>query len=314
MKCLVTGATGFIGGSLVKRLVKEQYNVKALIHTTKPKNYEKKAEYINGDITDIDSLKFIVKDVDVVFHCAAFVRDYGSKRTFFRINVEGTKNLADACQEAKIKKFIFLSHIIYEDEQKIGNYTKTKILAEKYLLDKHKKENFPVVIIRPGNVYGPGATTWVLRVLNSIQKKRIALVDNGDGIFVHTYIDNLLDALVSVIHEPRSIGEIIDVTDGDNDTTWSEYLSLLARMAGEPPIRRNLSKNTAFFIGKSMILLHRILGIEPWVTPMAVTIFTNQKAASIEKAKSLLGYKPKIDFDEGMKRVENWLRTEGYIA
>lgn len=314
MKCLVTGAAGFIGDALVKRLVKEGYEVKALIHTTKPKNYEKKAEYVNGDITDINSLKNLVKDVDVVFHCAAFVKDYGSKKLFFRVNIEGTKNLVETCQEARIKKFIFLSHIIYEDAQKIGNYARTKILAERYLLDKYNKENFPVVIIRPGNVYGPGATTWVIRPLKSIQKNRVALVDNGNGIFLHTYIDNLLDALVSVILEPKVIGETIDITDGDNDTTWGEYLSLLAKMIGKSPIKRNLSKNMALFIGKSMVFLHRIFGIDPWVTPMAVMIFVNQKTVSIEKAKSLLGYKPKIDFDDGMKRVENWLRKEGYIA
>jgi len=313
MRCLVTGAAGFIGSALVKRLVKEGYTVKALIHTIKPKNYEKKAEYLNGDITNINSLKSIINDVDVVFHCAAFVRDYGSKRTYFKTNVEGTKNLVEVCQEAKINKFIFISHIVYELKQKIGNYTKTKILAENYLLDKYKKEGFPVVIIRPGNVYGPGATTWVLRPLRSIQKNRIALVDNGKGIFLHTYIDNLLDALVSAIHESKVIGEIIDITDGDNDKTWGEYLNDLARIAGKDDIKRNMSKSTAFLISKIMIFLNKIFRIEPLVTPMAVSIFLNDRGVSLERAEKILGYAPKIDYTEGMKNIQKWLKDENYI-
>ena len=98
MKCLVTGAAGFIGNALVKRLVEDGHEVKALIHKTQPKYCEKKVEYINGNITDVDSIKPLVKNVDVVFHCAAFVKDYGPKDIFYRINVDGTKNLVEACE------------------------------------------------------------------------------------------------------------------------------------------------------------------------------------------------------------------------
>ncbi len=71
MKCLVTGAAGFIGNALIKRLVEDGHEVKALIHKTQPKYCEKKVEYVNGDITDVDSIKPLVKNVDVVFHCAS---------------------------------------------------------------------------------------------------------------------------------------------------------------------------------------------------------------------------------------------------
>ena len=187
-------------------------------------------------------------------------------------------------------------------------------MAEQYLLDKHKNDDFPVVIMRPGNVYGPGATTWVLRPLRAIQKNKIALIDKGGGIFLHTYIDNLIDALLNAMQEPKAIGETIDITDGDNSITWGEYLNALAEIAGKNPIKRNMSKNTALILGKIMILLYNLFRIEPMVTPMAVEVFTNQNKISIEKAQKLLGYKPKIDYKEGMKQVENWLKSEGYIV
>ena len=313
MKCLVTGAAGFIGNALVKRLVKEGFDVKALIHETKPKNYENKAEYIKGDITNIDTIRPLVKDIDIVFHCAAFVKDYGPKKIFYKINVEGTKNLVNAFRGIEIKRFIFLSHMRYEDSKKFEFYSETKKIAEQFLLKKYKENSFPIIIIRPGNVYGPGATIWVLRNLNSIKKNRITLVNNGNGIFIHTYIDNLLDALISAMKKPDIIGEDFNITDDDYSITYGKYFNDLARIVGEKPITKNLSKNKAMMIGKIMILLNRIFKIKPWVTPTAVNILTSDKKISIEKAKKLLDYSPKINYDEAMKRITIWLKEEGYL-
>ena len=314
MNCLVTGASGFIGNALVKRLIIEGYKVKALIHKTKPKNYEKNVDYINGDITNIESMKPIFKDIDIVFHCAALVKDYGPKSNFYKINLDGTKNLVKLSEEFGIKKFIFLSHIRYESENSTGHYSKTKALAEKYLFEKYSQNGFPVIIICPGNVYGPGATTWVLRPLKSIQKNRFSLIDNGAGIFLHTYIDNLLDAIIASLNKKEALGKKFDITDGDNDTTWGEYFNLIAKITGKAKIKRNMLKKTAFLISKIMIFLNMVFKIEPWVTPMAVRVLTNNNSVSIKNARNLLGYEPKIDFHEGMKHVESWLRKENYIS
>ncbi len=314
MKCLVTGAAGFIGSSLVRRLVSEGHDVRGIIHHTKPTYFDKRVEYVSGDITDIAFLKNIMGQIDIIFHCAALVKDYGPKKMFYKINLGGTKNLVTVSGEYKIKKFIFLSHIGYESEKSSGAYGETKSLAERFLLDKYKIIKFPVVIIRPGNVYGPGATTWVLRPLDSIKKNRITLVDNGSGIFLHTYIDNLLDAIVLAINRSGALGKIIDVTDGDNNTSWEIYFNKLAKIAGKPEIKRNMSKNKAIFIANMMVFLNKFLKIDPWVTPMAVKVLTNKNTISIEMARKLLNYEPRIDFNTGMKKVEDWLKKENYVS
>ena len=314
MKCLVTGAAGFIGSSLVRRLVSEGHDVRGIIHHTQPTYFDKRVEYISGDITDTAFLQPVMGQVDVVFHCAAVVKDYGPKDVFNRINVEGTKNLIVASEESSVKKFIFLSHIKYESGKNRGYYHETKAIAEQSLMEKFTHDQFPVVIIRPGNVYGPGATTWVLRPLQAIQKNRIALIDKGSGIFLHTYIENLLDALVVALREPRAVGEIIDITDGDNTTTWGDYLNALAKMTGKPPIKKNMSKRTALVVGNLMMVGYTLFKIEPWVTPVAVEIFANQNTVSIEKAKALLRYEPLVDFTNGIENVERWLKAKGYIT
>lgn len=313
MRCLVTGAAGFIGSALIKRLVTEGHAVRGLYHKIQSQTTGKKIDYVLGDITDRESLQPVVEDIDVVFHCAALVKDFGPKDNFYKINVEGAKNIVETCKACNIKRFIFLSHIGYESKKGVGYYSKTKALAEDYLLERYKEDKFPVVIIRPGNLYGPNATIWVLRPIKAIQRNRIALINNGNGIFLHTYIDNLLDALISAMESPKAVGEIIDVTDGDNNTTWGEYLDTLAEIAGKEPIKKNMSKNSAMALSKIMMLLYNIFRIEPLVTPTAVNIFTNTQSISIEKAQKLLGYKPKIDYKEGMKRVKKWLLEENYI-
>jgi nucleoside-diphosphate-sugar epimerase len=314
MKCLVTGAAGFIGSSLVRRLVSEGYDIRGIIHRTQPTYFNKRVEYVSGNITDPVFLKSVMDQVDVVFHCAAFVKDFGPESVFNQINIEGTKNLIVASETSLVKKFIFLSHIRYESGKNTGHYHRTKTIAEQILMEKYTHNQFPVVIFRPGNVYGPGATTWVLRPLQAIQKNRIALIDKGTGIFLHTYIENLIDALIVALKEKHAVGEIIDITDGDNTTTWGDYLNALAKMAGKPSIKKNMSKRTALIVGKLMMVGYTLFKIEPWVTPVAVEIFTNKNTVSIEKAKTLLGYEPMVDFTHGLEHVEQWLKTKGYIT
>jgi nucleoside-diphosphate-sugar epimerase len=313
MRYLVTGAAGFIGGALVQRLASEECQVRGVLHRTQPTFFHPNVEYVTGDITNKEFLKGVLDKVDVVFHCAAFVKDYGPKQEFYQVNIEGTKNLVAACEGHPVKRFVFLSHIRYEAESHSALYRTTKHEAEEYLLERYAQTQFPVVIIRPGNVYGPGATTWVLRPLQAIQKNHITLVDGGKGIFIHTYIENLIDALCAAIEKPSAVGQTIDITDGDNTTTWGEYLNALAQMAHKPPIQRNLSKRTALVIGNLMMILYKILKIDPWVTPMAVEVFTNQNTVSIKKAKEILGYTPRVDYREGLEQVEQWLKTNGYI-
>ena len=313
MKCLVTGAAGFIGSSMVSRLIREGYEVKAIIHNSTPLKKEDKVEYITGDITDINSIEETFKDVDYVMHFAANVRDYGPEQPFYDINYQGTKNLAFLSEKYNVKRFIFLSHIRYESGSDFGLYAKTKYLAENFLLEKNKENNFPVVIIRPGNVYGPGATTWVLRILGLLKKNRILLIDDGKGIFLHTYIDNLLDVIMLSLQNNEVIGDDFNITDDDHSITWKKYFDDLAEITKLKPVSRNISKKTALRIGKFMIFLNKIFKIKPWVTPVAVNILTNYDHISIEKTKKILKYSPKVNYEEGLKRVKEWLISENYI-
>ncbi len=312
MNCIVTGASGFIGSALVKRLIHEGHHVRAVLHTTSPVNPEQHVEYLQADLTNPGSLTTLIHDGDIVIHCAALVQDYGSEKEILNVNLNGTKHLVQACNN-KIQRFIFLSHLHSSSPKKIGVYSFSKGLTEQYLLKQHQENHFPVVIIRPGSVFGPGATTWCLRPLQAIQHNRIALIDHGDGLFLHTYIDNLIDGLLLSLTAPGLDGEIIEITDGDDNTTWKTYLNDLAHLAGKPPIKRNISRTTASLLSHAMMLRYHLFHSPPLLTPTAVHLFTSKRTVSLEKAQRLLGYVPKIGYTESMKHIEQWLRQERYI-
>jgi len=312
MNCLVTGASGFIGSALVKRLVQNGHRVRAGLHKTSPPHHETQVDYVIADLTDPASLTPLVHDIDTVYHCAADVKDFGSKKEIMDVNLKGTQHLVKACGN-KIHQFIFLSHLHSTSPTYIGAYSSSKGLAEQYLLQQHQNNQFPVVIIRPGSVFGPGATTWCLRPLQAIQQDRIALIDHGTGIFLHTYIENLLDGLLSIPAVSHLEGEIIEITDGDNTTTWKTYLNDIAALAGKTPITRNITKTTASIISHSMMIRYHLFHKTPLLTPTAVHLFTNHRTVSIEKAHKLLGYSPKVHYVEAMKHIAQWLQKEQYI-
>jgi nucleoside-diphosphate-sugar epimerase len=314
MICLVTGSAGYIGSCLVERLAQSNHKVIGLIHQSAPKENPPMVTYIQGDITDRDSISEIKENIDIVFHCAAKVKDYGPKKHFFDVNVTGTENLIKACKERNIKQFIYLSHLPYESSSKKSYYSQTKHIAESLILKEYDENGFPATIIRPGNVYGPGDTVWVSRPIESIQKNRLLLVNHGKGIFLHTYIENLLDAILLCIDEPSSIGKKIIVTDGDSTITWGTYFNDLAEILGKKPISKNLSKPTAITIGYLMVKILGPLGIKPLITPFAVDILTNTRTFDLAKTKKLINYVPTVSYTEAMGHIGSWIKKNYKIV
>ena len=178
MKTLVTGATGFIGTHLVKALVEQGRDVRCLVRKTGNTQHlnELGVELFYGDILNKDSLKDIAKDINFVYHLAGEIYSKRS-RDFYRVNCDGTKNLVEVCLPENIDRFIFLSsiasvgpnreHGILLNEQSpcrpIDPYGRSKLGAEKLLMNFFKKHGFPIVIVRPPTVYGPSGRSQIIK-------------------------------------------------------------------------------------------------------------------------------------------------------
>ncbi len=316
---LITGIGGFIGLRAAELAIAQGMKVRGLQHSEeKAKKAEKLgAEVMVGSITDPDAAKKACQGVDIVLHTAAVVKESGSLDYFRKVNVGGTINMAKAAKNAGVKTFIHLSSVmvygfnypdrVTEEGPLCGEnnpYCQTKIEAEKELLQLNAPPDFNIIIIRPGDVYGPGCMPWIVRPLLLMRKKLFAYPNGGRGIINHVYVDNLIDAIFLAI-EKEAYGEIFNITDGQ-ETSWKEFFRRLAEMEGLPAPS---SQPGGFlkFLSRLHVWGRRVLGQDADILPNAVDFLTRPYAYSIAKAQRQLGYQPKISLEEGMQRTHEWL-------
>jgi nucleoside-diphosphate-sugar epimerase len=327
LTALVTGASGFIGGRLVERLATEQHvTVRAMVRNPKRTERLKKlpVQIVEADLLDLASLREAVCGCNLVFHCAAVVRETGNREEFFRTNVEGTENILALSAEANVKRFIHFSSVaVYglnpagiTDEitptQPCGNlYCDTKIAAEEAVWSFYKKKNLPVIVIRPANVYGPSSTPWTVRPIKLINSGQMMLINGGTGICNCVFIDNLIDGTLAATKRDQSVGQVYLISDGTG-VTWKEFFGCYAQMAGKKTIR-SVPTAVANVIALGMEITSKLTRKPPKITREAVKFLTSQACFNIEKAKMELGYHPRFSLEDGMKITEHWLREDGYL-
>jgi nucleoside-diphosphate-sugar epimerase len=325
---LVTGASGFIGGRLAERLATEEgVRVRALVRSTKKAGRLTKLplEIVEGDLLDPQSLKRAVAACDLVFHCAALVRETGKKKEFYQINVQGTDNIVKDAVAAGVKKFIHMSSVaVYglnppdgadEDTafQPCGNlYCDTKIAAEKVVWEYHRDKGLPIVVIRPTNVYGPHSKPWTLRPLKMITSGKMMLINGGTGLCNYVYIDNLIDATLLSTKRDEAVGQAYVITDGIA-LPWKEFFGCYAQMAGKPQMR-SVPAQLAKMVALGMEITSKFISRQPKITRQAVGFLTRKACFSIEKARRELGYQPRLSLQEGMQITEQWLREAGHLV
>jgi len=325
-KILITGGGGFIGRSLIHRALQMGAIVKTLeIDPLKAERLQNdfKIEVVVGSVLDKNHRTKAIKGVDTIIHTAAIMRESGPIEEFRKTNVEASYYLADEARNSKVKVFVHLSSVmvygfnytpyITEEGPVSGDnnpYCQTKIESETALLPLNDPKKMGIIIIRPGDVYGPGCEPWVVRPLEVMDKGLFALPSGGKGIMNATYVDNLADAIFLAI-EKKAFGEIFNITDG-HPLTWSDYFHDLAEISGRP-IPRSLpyilAKGLVFTIGS----LYKIFGNNPPLTIEGIDFINRPHPVSIEKARKVLGFSAKISYKHGIQNIKTWLEKEGKI-
>ncbi|MFQ6083018.1 MAG: NAD-dependent epimerase/dehydratase family protein [Candidatus Aminicenantia bacterium] len=316
---LVTGASGYVGSNLVRKMVERGMKVRAFVRKTS--NIQSLLELDNveifyGDITDFSSVKRAVQGCEVVFHLAALVSDWGDYQKFYQVNYLGTKNVLRALLKVKVKKFIHSSSIgvldlrgkaIIRENQPYGHFTSSycRTKAEAENLVRRYSQFIPTVIIRSGVVYGPKDPQCTLRSLNYARKNLLFLINHGKGIFPHVYIDNLIEAILLAAQSERAINEIFNITDGINTTTC-EFFNYLNGIVGRENIRLSLPYPLAWILAFLMNIFAHLTGKPPMLSWTGLEFLTLKCKFDISKAKEKLGYNPHISLEEGMRRIKLW--------
>jgi nucleoside-diphosphate-sugar epimerase len=328
--CLITGATGFIGGRLAERLAREGYAVRCLARASSDTSRLEAldVEFVIGDLTQPPSLTPAVRDAQFVFHCGALVSDWTTKEEIAAINVQGTRDLLDACRESSVQRFVHLSSTdIYgypggaQIEESYTSthfrnwYAQTKLEAEAEVRHSQAESSLETVILRPATVYGPGSIDVVGEIARALRARHMLLIDRGRALAGLCFVENLIDALILAARHAAAPGQAFNVSDG-LDITWRRFTDDLAEGLGCPRARWSLPYPLASVIGLGLEcgyrLLRRSTGLHtaPLLSRQAVQVLGKSQDFSNRKARELLGWEPRVDYASGLAATLAWLGAE----
>jgi nucleoside-diphosphate-sugar epimerase len=317
---LITGINEFVGLRAAELAIAQGIKVRGL-QTSKEQNktaLNLGIEVITGNITDPNIAQKACQGIDVVLHTEQMAQEAGPINHFREINVNGAVNIAKAAKQAGISTFVHLSSVMVygfnyldgvTETDALSNdnnpYCQTKIEAETALLELNNPPDFGIIIIRAGDIYGPGSIPWIVKPILMMRQKLFAYPNDGKGVINHVYIDNLIDGIFLAI-EKQTYGEIFNITDGQQ-TSWKEYFMRLAAMENLPaPL--SLPKDEMKLFLKLRAQGQKLFRKKADILPESVDFMTRPYACSIAKAQTLLDYKPIIDLEEGMQRTHEWLQ------
>lgn len=313
----VTGAGGFIGLRLVERALAEGLRVRGLDLSPEAARLAREAgaEVIVGDITDPSAAAALCAGADALVHTAALAEEDGVPADYWRVNVAGTRTVAEAARAAGVRRLVHLSSVmvygfryapdIAEDGPLRGDgniYCDTKRLSEIALRGIHEPGRTEVVIVRPGDVYGPRGAQWVLRPLDLLRRGLFALPRDA-GAINHIHVDNLVDGLLLALRAPVG-GEIFNLTDGVA-TPCVDFFAHHAAWARAP--LRTLPTGLLRGLLRAGERLYRVAGRPPPARPAAIEFLRRPHAYAIGRARERLGFAPRLDLRAGMAEVERAL-------
>jgi nucleoside-diphosphate-sugar epimerase len=316
-RVLITGANGFIGGRLAERLAQEEGAVVRGLVRRGGAIHESPQQTVIGDITDVDAVRRAVDGCDVVVHCAA-KQGRGKLDDFRRVNVDGTLNLLRAAHAANVARFIHISTINvhgYPPPRDANADSPLVFSGDFYSISKAEGERaarqfcadhqLPLTVIRPACTYGPRSDAWTMQPLRRVRRGAPVLVGKGDGICNAVCIDNLVDLILLALKNDAAIGQAFIGAEG-RGVTWREFYERYAKMVGMDHVNA-LPRWAMLTAATGFQALARVTGRAPFLSRASVEFYSHHVVYDISKAQKILGYAPRVSFEEGMRRTEDWL-------
>jgi len=310
---LITGAAGFIGERLVKRLLSDG-------HTVQGVDLQAGSEpTLRMDITSEEQVLATFRRLRprAVIHLAAVVDDRGAPELFERVNVDGTQHVVSAAIEAEVERFVHVSSIValgFDPGHDAGEasplvfdtgvpYFDTKARSEALVREAMKHGSLRGCVLRPGDVYGERSVPWVVRPIDMMRKRLPVLVAGGRGLMAHCHVDNLVQGLSLAATHPDALGHIFQIHEATERTTYRRYFTLLAEQAGVPKPTFSLPFSFGVGVGRVFDQMHRRFGIHPPFGEGAVRYVARQSTYSLSTARGVLGYTPTITLEEGIANL-----------
>jgi nucleoside-diphosphate-sugar epimerase len=326
-RALVTGASGFIGGSLCAALAREGVKVRALVRrssrTQALRNLN--VDIVEGDILDRASLERATQGCDTVIHFAAVFRKEVPRKQILSTNVDGIENLLSASTASGVRHLLHCSSTsVYGLSPKTPTteqspfvpipedlYQESKLEAENRVRSYSRAGKLATTVFRTTGVYGPGDLRF-LKLFKSIARRRFAMIGRGDVLFSMIHIDDLIDGIKRCMTQPIALNNDYLLT-GNDPISLNETAAVIARAAGVPPPRWHVPVMPVYYLGFLFESVLRPLHISPPLFRRRVNFFRISRGFDNSKAKRELGFNPRTSLAQGAREMLAWYRANGFL-
>lgn len=330
MRVLVTGASGFVGSHLVKRLMRDGHEVYALVRPTSRLDLfdGETPMFVHGDLRDPASLEAIIRqhpDIDTVFHVAGVITPVSQgDQVYWDSNFAGTQNMLEACRQLPLRAFVQCSSVgvigplpeIPANETTRcapdSSYGESKYQAEVLALEYQQKFGLPITVARPAWCYGPGDRR-TFKFFRMVAGGRFFLIGDGKTRLHPVYVDDVVDGLLACAEQiDRAAGEVFIVA-GPESVTLEALARTAARAAGVSILPFKVPAGLAKLGATVCEAVCKPLGLEPPIHHRRLDFFLRNQAFDISKITTELGFAPQVDMDTGVNKTIHWYQEQGWV-
>jgi len=322
---LVTGATGFVGLNLCKRLVRDKADVVAFVRASSKtaKLNEIGVDCRIVDICDPESIENNFEKFSTVYHLAAIFRNEKvDQNEFGRVNVDATRNLFEISKKVGVQRFVHCSTMGVHGSIKNppGNetcdynpgdhYQQSKLDGE-VVTHEYMKMGLPISVVRPAGIYGPEDFRF-LKLFSAVNGGYFMMIGSGKTLFHAVFIDDLIEGMLLCAKREEAVGEVFTMA-GSRYSTITELVNSIADVLGKPHPRLRFPYQRAYIASLICEKICRVFNVKPPIFPRRVDFFSKNHSFDISKARCLLGFEPKNDLEEGLRKTAKWYFAEGMI-
>lgn len=329
MKIFVTGATGFIGRKLVKRLVEKKYQVEILVRNKSDnKRFPKEVRIINGNLEKPDTFTKYLTNQTTLVHLAAIRSNWGAKENFIKTNSNSIKNFFK--KKSKPKHMIITSSVyvfgknnnlpLNENSARLATdiYGLSKINAEDITVSSAQKYKIPYTIIRPAIVYGPedNKSGMILKMIRLVNSGKFPIIGSGNNTLQLIYIDDLIEGYIKAIEKggknqtyilaakkPIILKKLIEIVRSE--------LGVKNKFKTFPRFPLEIAAYLVEAIYKiGFNFFPKLFNSEPFISTIKIRTISDNFLYDISKAKRELDFNPRIDYKNGIRKTVKWFLNQ----
>ena len=330
-KLLVTGAAGFIGGALFKRLVEYDLDVTGTVL------YQSEADQLSQagykvkvlDLASDANWGEILEGIDIVFNIAALFQEVEQgEAMYFKVNVDGTVKLIKQAHAAGVERFVHCSTVGVHGHVKeipctenspynpMDEYHRSKLEGEVAVLDFAKslpETDMIVTVNRPAMAYGPGDVR-MMKIFKAINDGKFMMIGSGETLAHLGYVDDQTDSFLLGAVKPREAVHLqaFNIASGSH-ITLNQLASYISKAGNVKLSKIKIPIAPVWFAGLLCEIICKPFGIKPPIFRRRVGFFTHNRSFDLSKARRLLNYNPQMDEEQGIKITLDWYKKQGLI-